>query len=90
MLYRKNALPYHRFAWAFYVRGKARAVRRNRFKRWAREWMQQKTRKMRVGMDILCGTTKVKKGPAAGSVKNELSYETFCKKLERLFSCIKT
>lgn len=55
LLYRKNKLAYSRFAWAFYVRGKGKAILRNRLKRWAREFMREKSLHWEQGMDVLCG-----------------------------------
>lgn len=87
LLYRKNHLPYCRFAWAFYVRGKAKSFRRNKLKRWAREFMKQKILNWSVGLDILCGMTNNQ--VANNYLQEHIKYEEFYSYFEKLCQQIK-
>ena len=82
LVYKKNQLPYSRFAWGFYIKGRARSVRRNQLKRWGREWMRQKKHPWPHSLDVLAGG---RLNPQQMLIK----YEDFSRTMEELHSRIK-
>lgn len=73
LIYRKNTLSCHRFAWSF-SRYTGSAVQRNRFKRWAREFFKEQEPFLgSMGLDLLAGLKKRNK-----DFYKTINYEKFC------------
>ena len=77
IVYRKNHLPYCRFALMF-PRWTGKAVCRNRFRRWARHFLREQ--KDLFGLDLLLGFEKREK-----SFYKMMKYDNFCLGFKKLF-----
>ena len=81
ILFCKNGQKYNRYAW-FFPKWTGSSVRRNLFKRWAREIFRKK--QWSVGLDILVGFEKKRNKPFYETV----TYEKFCANFEELCQTI--
>ncbi len=82
ILYRKNRLSFCRFA-LFFPKWTGKAVCRNRFRRWTKHFLRQKS--FPFPADLLLGFEKREK-----SFYKTMGYERFCAGFDKIFQRVKS